>query len=150
MTSGEASIITQLVQEVAAMNARWDESEKARALLRQQDEHWRDRMEEKTDKLYRCMDNVSAAVSEVPCVVDARIAACRSDHDRITADAISDAKARRTNRAVMSVQLRVALRILVVVALVAAGVAAITDHDTTTLLALLAAATPYVVLQLRS
>ena len=73
MTSGEASIITELVAKVAALIAQDDEREKTRAELRKKDDHWRDRMETKTDGIYKTLDDVTHRLDELPATIDQRV-----------------------------------------------------------------------------
>ncbi len=96
MTRDEANIITQLVQQVSGLNGRFDAIELARTEARKQDDHWRDRMEQKTDRLYKRVDELAACFNEVPCLIEDRIAACREDRESVTADAVADSRERRS------------------------------------------------------
>lgn len=94
MTRDEANIITQLVQTVSGLVVRFDEQEKARNSARKADDHWRDRMEGKTDKLYARMDELADCIAAVPCVVDEKIAACRDEREEVTRTAVEDSERR--------------------------------------------------------
>lgn len=64
------------------------EQEKHRVELRKQDDHWRERMEGKTDKLFHCVDDLATRLGEVPCIMDEKIAACRDDRVEATGEAV--------------------------------------------------------------
>lgn len=87
MTRDEANVITQLVQTVSGLVGRFDAQEQARAEAREQDNHWRDRMEQKVDRM-------AESLNEMPCVMDEKIAACREDRETVTRDAVADASRR--------------------------------------------------------
>lgn len=55
--------------------------------LRSQDDHWRERMEQKTDKMFSKLDDLHERYEGVPGLVDQRVLAAISDHVNATAGA---------------------------------------------------------------
>jgi len=92
MTNGETSIITQLVEQVSALVATDRERENTRVLLRAQDNHWRDRMEKKTDELVNGLTDLGRRLEDLPSTMDQRV------RDKLTAHEDAEKMAARTAR----------------------------------------------------
>jgi hypothetical protein len=89
MTAHEYNVLSDLAVRLGELVGRMDEVEKARRDARAQDDHWRKRMEDKTDLMYAKLD-------AVPCLMDEKIAACRADRDGATGAAVQWAGTART------------------------------------------------------
>ena len=96
MTNGETSIITQLVEQVSALVATDRERENTRVLLRAQDNHWRDRMEKKTDELVNGLTDLGRRLEDLPSTMDQRV------RDKLTAHEDAEKMAARTARSWIS------------------------------------------------
>ena len=81
---------------VQAIKELLEAQELHRKELRAADDHWRERMEEKTDKMYARIDELAECVADVPCVMDAKIAACRDEREELTREAVMDSQARHS------------------------------------------------------
>lgn len=90
--SGLASLRDAVVTLLARDDARAELSKK----LREADDHWRDRMEQKTDKTYERVDELSACFADVPRQIDEKVLASEMRARKETRDAVEDARKRRT------------------------------------------------------
>jgi len=95
MTRSEIDILTQLVSQFGDLNGRFAEQEKSRVALREEDDRWRTRMEGKTDGIAAEVGALRYAISDMPCVMDAKIRLCRDEREGITAAAVSNAAERK-------------------------------------------------------
>lgn len=67
-------------KSLAEMSGREAERERARNEARQQDNHWRGRMEDKTDRLFTVTDAMKATIAEIPAVIDRQVAQALAHH----------------------------------------------------------------------
>lgn len=82
MTRDEAARLDRVVETLATLVGRFDEQEKIRQELRLLDEkRWHEVRED--------IGDIKAAITEVPCMMDAKIDACRSSRESITAPAVT-------------------------------------------------------------
>ena len=87
MTPEESREILKLATAVGGISARIDGMEKARALAREEDKDWREGVQ-------RDIDSIKAGLTEMPCMMDAKIDACRAGREVVTHDAVEDATRR--------------------------------------------------------
>jgi gas vesicle protein len=83
----DAKGLSNLRDAVVSLLVRDDEREKTRKELRAADDHWRQRMEEKTDRQYEVIDALRTAVERVPTLVDERTNAGIAAHQERTKSA---------------------------------------------------------------
>jgi hypothetical protein len=94
----DASGLASLRDAVVSLLARDAERAQLSAELRAKDDHWRERMEQKTDKTYERVDELTACFAEVPRIIDDKLQTAREELRSETRDAVSDARSRRTMR----------------------------------------------------
>jgi hypothetical protein len=82
VTPEESTEILKLATAVGAIGARIDAIEAARTLARQEDHEWRDGLAGDIGVMKACM-------TEMPCMMDEKIRACREDRVEATAEAVS-------------------------------------------------------------
>lgn len=123
-----------------------DREEYRKELRLVDEERWR-RVETRLDRTETKIDELGATICGIPCLVDEKMSACRDEHEALVADAVADATLRRAGKALRGRHLRVAIAVIAIVVIAAATVAMFTEQDYVAgaLLALLAAATPFVV-----
>ncbi len=135
--NGLGSIRDAIMQQavtLASICAREEAQEKARTEARVQDNHWRDRMEQKTDKQYARLDELGSYVEKWPQIIDTKVAAGIKTH------ADEDTKRARLQRTIL-------LSILVVVVVAVAATLEFIDkeHVAAAVLAIAAGVSPLVV-----
>lgn len=82
-TKGLGSLRDALMAQAVAMaemSGREAERERARNEAREADNHWRLRMEQKTDRLYSVNDAVKAAIADIPAAIDRQVATALAGH----------------------------------------------------------------------
>lgn len=141
MTQDEKDRIDRLLDQFADLNATQaallatdKERENTRVLLRAKDDHWRDRMEAKTDGLVERLDAVSECVEQFPTVVDDKVASAIEAH-RIA----------ERGRAYLTINAVIAA--LIVAAFAVFATLEFIDHEDTAavVLAAMACTTPFVI-----
>jgi len=135
--NGLGSIRDAIMQQavtLAGISAREEAQEKARFEARAQDNHWRERLEGKTDTMYARIDELGSYVEKWPQIIDSKVAA------GITAHASEDVKRARLQRTIL-------LSILVVVVVAVAATLEFIDkeHTAAAILAIAAGVSPVVV-----
>lgn len=79
---------------VNAIKAMLDQQESHRKELRAQDDEWRTLVMNDVQEIRSDVKTMQRQMSDVPCIMDRKIAACRSEREAITGDAVSDANKR--------------------------------------------------------
>jgi hypothetical protein len=76
--------LMSLAEAVGMLVAKDEERENTRVLLREKDDYWRDRMDEKTDDLCKGQQELKDAISHVPEIANGLIDAAIATHEKKT------------------------------------------------------------------